>query len=149
VPTVRCSRVIAVPVDKAWAAVSDVRSQDEWWPRVARIEGVTPDGFTQVMQTKSGRPVRADFRFEKQDAPYVRVWTQRVEGSPFERVLRAARTTMRVEPAGDGAARVTIEQRLKMRGFSRFGGVLVRRATRRVLGAALDGLEELLSPSGA
>ena len=36
---------------------------------------------------------------------------------------------------------MTIEQRQKLRGLARFGGLLVRRATGRVLDEALDGLE--------
>ena len=45
-----------------------------------------------------------------------------------------------VEPA-EGATRVTIEQRQKLRGQMRFGGLFLRRATRKRLDEALDGLE--------
>lgn len=143
-PTVRRTRVLPAPRDAVWAVVADVHAQARWWPRVARVEGVTPEGFTQVMQTKSGRPVRVDQRFVAQDEPYVRSWTQEIEDTPFERVLRAAQTTIRVEPDGQDAARVTLEQRQRMRGMSRFGGFLVRRATRQTLDTALDGLQSTL-----
>ena len=39
--------------------------------------------------------------------------------------------------------RVTLTARLKARGFSRFGGLQIRRATARQLSGALDGLEEV------
>lgn len=119
-----------------------MHAQPRWWPRVDRVEGVNPQGFTQVMHTKAGRPVRADHRFTGQDEPYVRSWAQEIEGTPFERVLRAAHTTVRVAEDGDGA-RVTLELQQKMRGMSSFGGFLVRRAMRQTLDAALDGLEPL------
>jgi uncharacterized protein YndB with AHSA1/START domain len=140
VPTVRRSRVLPAPLDDVWRIVSDVHAQPRWWPRVGRVEGVTPQGFTQVLQTKTGRGVRADFRFVTQEEPYVRSWTQELAGTPFDRVLRSAQTTVRVSPEGDGATRVELEQRQKLRGLSRFGGFLVRKATRQVLDEALDGL---------
>ena len=39
---------------------------------------------------------------------------------------------------------MTLEVRQKLRGLSRFGGFLVKRATRRQLDEALDALERLL-----
>src|SRR5882757_9066969 len=113
-PTVRRSQVVAAPLDKVWEVASDVHSQPRWWPRVSRMEGVSPHGFTQVMQTKSGRAIRADFRFVSQDAPYTRVWAQELDGTPFERVLRASQTTVRVAAQGDDETRVTLEQKLRL-----------------------------------
>ena len=55
-------------------------------------------------------------------------------------MLGDAVTEVRIEPAEEGSS-VTIEQRQKLRGLARLGGFLVRRATRRVLEEALDGLE--------
>lgn len=139
-PKVRRSRTIDVPRDTVWALVADVHAQPRWWPRVARVEGVTPQGFTQVLQTKNGRGVRADFRFVTQEEPYVRSWTQELAGTPFERVLRSAQTTIRVSEAGEGATKVELELRQKLRGLSRFGGFLVSGASRRLVDEALDGL---------
>lgn len=144
-PTVRRSRVLPARRDAVWALVSDVHAQPRWWPRVSRVEAVSPQGFTQVMQTKTGRPVRADFRFCGQEEPYVRAWEQQLEGTPFDRVLRAASTTIRVAEDGEGQTRVTLEQRQKLRGMSRLGGFMVRRATRQILDAALDGLDRALA----
>jgi hypothetical protein len=111
---------------------------------VSRVEAVTPQGFTQVLKTSSGRAVRADQRFVVQEQPYVLAWTHQVEGTPFEPVLRSAKTTLRVVPDGEERSRVTIELRQQMRGLSRLAPFLVRRASRRLLDGALDGLEAQL-----
>jgi len=47
-----------------------------------------------------------------------------------------------VEAAG-GASKVTIAQHHKLRGYSRTGGFLLRRATRGRLDEALDGLAQV------
>ena len=74
------------------------------------------------------------------------VWGRNVfqmEGSPFAKFMSAASEGARVEPSGDGCT-VTLEIRQKLRGLSRFGGFLVKRATKRQLDEALDRLEGLL-----
>jgi carbon monoxide dehydrogenase subunit G len=53
-----------------------------------------------------------------------------------------------VAPDGDGATRVTLEQRQRLRGAAAFGGLIVRRATRRILDEALDRLEEVHGRAG-
>ena len=50
------------------------------------------------------------------------------------------------KPEGDGSTRVTLEQEQKLRGMARLGGVMVRRAARRALDGALEGLESLHAP---
>lgn len=119
-----------------------------WWPGVKRMEDVQPDRWTQVFTTKKGRAVRMDFRLLDSEAPGldgrepgIRRWEQELYGTPFERVLTEAITELTVEPAGDGT-RVTITQVQKLRGYSRTGGFLLRRATRSRLDEALDGLEQ-------
>jgi hypothetical protein len=47
-----------------------------------------------------------------------------------------------LEPA-DGGTLVTIVQRQKLRGYSRTGGFLLRRATKGKLQEALEGLEHV------
>ena len=42
--------------------MQDAHHMPRWWPGVVRVEGVEEDRFTQVFQTKKGRPVRMDFR---------------------------------------------------------------------------------------
>jgi carbon monoxide dehydrogenase subunit G len=86
--------------------------------------------------------VRADFRVVESVAPERRAWEQELAGSPFERIMAAARTEVRLEPEGDGS-RVTIHVRQQMRGTARFGAWMVRRATRRQLDEALTALGDL------
>src|SRR6201994_4600853 len=110
-----------------------------WWPGVERMEGVEPDRFTQVFKTKRGRPVRADFRVVASEPPTTRAWEQEVAGTPFERVLSTSVIEVRLAPAAQGTE-VTISQQQKLRGYSRTGGFLMRRATASRLDEALDGL---------
>jgi carbon monoxide dehydrogenase subunit G len=136
-------RTIAAPREVLWPTLADPHHLPRWWPAVERVENVTRDNFTEVLRSKRGRAVRADFRVETSRKPELRAWRQEVEGTPFERVLRDSRVEVRLEAEGAGATRVTIEQQARMRGVSRLGGFLVRRATRRLLREALEGLEGL------
>lgn len=56
------SRTLRASPDEVWAVVGDPHHMPRWWPRVLRVECVEDDGFTQVLTTDKGRPVRADFR---------------------------------------------------------------------------------------
>ena len=58
-------------------------------------------------------------------------------------MLDEAITEVLLEPEADGT-KVTIAQYQKLRGYSKTGGFLLRRATRAKLDEALDGLERLL-----
>lgn len=136
-------RTIAAPREELWPTLADPHHLPRWWPAVDRVENVTRDNFTEVLRSKRGRAVRADFRVEQSRKPELRSWRQEVEGTPFERVLRDSHVELRLEPEGAGATRVTIEQRARMRGVSRLGGFMVRRATRRLLREALEALEGL------
>jgi uncharacterized protein YndB with AHSA1/START domain len=144
-PTARRSRTIAAPPDRVWATVGDPHHLPRWWPRVQRVEGVAGDRFTEVLATDRGRSMRADFRVVESRAPERRAWEQEVAGTPFERVFAAARTEVALQP-DDGGTRVTLVVRQRMRGPARFGGWVVRRATRRVLDEALGALEALHGP---
>ena len=135
-----------------WDVIDDPFQMPRWWPGVTRVEGVEQARFTLVFQTKRQRSVRMDFRVLASDAPGVegapsghRAWEQEVTGTPFERVLHEAVTEVLLEPADGGGSRVTIAQSQKLRGFSRTGAMLLRRATDRRLGEALDGLEQAVS----
>ena len=140
---VRRSRVVAAAPDDLWATVGDPYHLPRWWPRVERVELVQGDGFTQLLRTDKGRAIRADFRVVQSRRPEVRRWRQEVEGTPFEGILASSKTEIRLEPSGERATRVTLEQEQKLRGMARFGGFMVRRAARRALDGALDGLESL------
>ena len=50
---------------------------------------------------------------------------------------------MLLEPAHGGATQVTIAQPQRLRGYSRTGALMLRRATDKRLDEALDGLERI------
>jgi uncharacterized protein YndB with AHSA1/START domain len=137
------SRTLPAPPDELWALIADPHHMPRWWPGVERMEGVESDRFTQVFKTKRGRPVRADFRVVRSEPPTTRSWAQEVAGTPFERVLSASLIEVRLDPVPAGTE-VTISQQQKLRGYSRTGGFMLRRATRSKLDEALDGLARIL-----
>jgi uncharacterized protein YndB with AHSA1/START domain len=145
VPTTRRSRSISATPADVWAVVGDPHHLPRWWPRVQRVEDVRGDAFTQVLSTDKGRAVRADFVLVETVPLTLVCWAQEVEGTPFERILAGAETEIRLE-AEDHGTRVVVALRQRMRGLSRFGGFLVRRATRRTLDAALGNLEAIVGP---
>jgi uncharacterized protein YndB with AHSA1/START domain len=142
--TAKRSRTISATPQEVWQVISDPHHFPRWWPGVTRMEGVGDQGWTQVFTTKKGRGVRVDFRLLASEAPAVgtgfRRWEQEIPGTPFERVLSEAITEISLEPV-DGGTRVTIEQQQKLKGYSRTGGLMLNRATRKRLDEALDGLE--------
>ena len=154
-PTARASRRIAAPVDDLWSIVSDPYHLPRWWPRVERVEDVGADTFTEVMKTRAGKTVRADFAVVLQEpGSGTVVWRQQLEGTPFAGVLSHSETELRVVAldATEPRCEVTIELRQelgsrpsssfgRMLNLPRLGGVLVRRAADATVEAALDGLE--------
>jgi carbon monoxide dehydrogenase subunit G len=139
---------VAAAPQAVWELVADPHHLPRWWPGVTRMEGVDGDRWTQVLMTRKGRPVRADFHLLESEAPGTsaqaasgrRRWEQELTGSPFERVLARAITEVRIEPAGE-ETRITIEERHKLRGYSRLVGLMMRRASRTRLEQALNGVE--------
>ncbi len=83
--------------------------------------------------------MRADQRLEASEPERLRRWSLVVPGSPFERVLTASVTEARLTPAGEGSE-LRIELRQTPRGWSHFGGFMLRRAARRQLDEALEGM---------
>jgi uncharacterized protein YndB with AHSA1/START domain len=152
VPTARRRRTIAAPVQELWEIVRDPHHLPRWWPRVERVEDVRGDSFTEVMRTSKGRVVRADFHLLQADeGERALSFSQRVQGTPFARVLQSSQTEVRLadvapeDPlASARATEVTIELRQAMSGFfPRFGAFMVRRAADTTLEQALDGLERI------
>jgi carbon monoxide dehydrogenase subunit G len=133
------SRTLPAAPEAVWKVVADPRALARWWPRVERVKGITPDGWTAVLRSSRGRAVRADWRLDGQEAPRRRAWVQELDGTPFANVLAERRVEARLEPDGDGT-RVTIELRQRGRGWARFGRFMLRRAARKELDGALDGL---------
>ena len=144
-PTVRRARTLRAPQRDVWAIVADPYHLPRWWPRVTRVEGVEGDAFTQVLTSAKGVPVRADFHVVESVAPQVRRWEQQLVNTPFERVLAHSQVELRLEPAGEGATRVVLSLAQGLNGIAMLGSFMVRRAGRRQLDDALDGLEALLA----
>jgi uncharacterized protein YndB with AHSA1/START domain len=168
-PDASRSRTISAPAQELWEVINDPHHLPRWWPRVTRVEDVEEDAFTEVMRTRKGKLVRADFKIVARDqASYSLTWSQLLEGSPFARVLKSAETEIRLTPAqasappsrGEGVAVpppatvVRIELRQEMAGYSpsfglfmgfsaRFGSPMVRRAARATIDEALAGLERI------
>jgi uncharacterized protein YndB with AHSA1/START domain len=137
------ARTLAAPPAVVWALVRDPRALPRWWPRVERVEGVSGDGWTTVLRSPRGRVVRADWRLDGQDKERRRAWSQRVEGTPFAKVLHARSVELRMEPDGEGT-RVTVELEARPRRLA--GRMLLRGPLRRELGEALAGLAQEVEP---
>jgi uncharacterized protein YndB with AHSA1/START domain len=146
VATAQRKRTLAISQQQLWELLADPHHMPRWWPGVDRMEGVQDDRFTQVFKTKRGKPVRADFRVVISDPPWTRSWAQEIPGTPFERVLHESVTEVSLKPA-PGGTEVTISQHQKLKGYSRTGGFMLRRATGAKLDEALDGLEQI-APAG-
>ena len=135
--TVRASR------DELWELIADPYHLPRWWPRVQRVEEVEGNAWTKVMISSRGRAVRSDYTRVETDAPRRVLWRQEVDESPFERLLAEATIELDLEEQGDDRTRVRLTADQTLRGKTRFGGMMVRRATKRTLNEALDGLRRL------
>ena len=143
-PTTTRKRDLTATPAEVWQLVGDPYHFPRWWPRVERVEAVKEGRFTEVLRgARSGRAVRADFRIEEKRKEELLRFTQQVENSPFEKVLKEAETRITIAPA-DGGTTISISLRQRTRGMARFGGTMMRRATGRILDEALDGLEAAL-----
>jgi len=152
VPRARRTRLIGADPPAVWAVVSDPHQLPRWWPKVARVEAVQERRrgsgtlWTNVLKTEAGRDVRADFRclYSKQPSAYG--WEQEIEGSPFRKVFRSSVTRIELAEA-DGSTRVRLEADQRLRGMSRLGGFMVKRATGAQLEEALESLAGLFGPA--
>jgi uncharacterized protein YndB with AHSA1/START domain len=154
VPTASRSRVITAPIDDLWELISDPHHLPRWWPRVERVEDVHDGAFTEVMKTRKGKVVRADFQLLDADA-HTRTlrWEQRVQGTPFEQVLRSSLTEVRLAQSSAAATEVAIELQQELTRWKsnamitglapRLGSYMVRRAAMSTLEQALDGLAQI------
>jgi uncharacterized protein YndB with AHSA1/START domain len=152
VPRVTRKRRLDVSPREIWTVISDPYHLPRWWPRTQRVENVSGGElkgrkWTQVLETRDGRGIRADYRCVAASTPKRYVYEQDLEGTPFEGFLQSASTEIRLEPEGIGT-RVTLESRQRLRGLSRLGGFMMRRATGRTLAEALGGLERAVSAEG-
>lgn len=148
-PRVTRTRTVGAPVAEVWKLVSDPYSLPRWWPRTGRVENVAGDGgrrtrWTQVLETAEGRGVRADFRCVSSAQGERYVWEQELEGTPFERHLKASRVEVGLRDE-DGGTAISLTEEQSLRGMSKLGSSLMRRARREMLDEALDGLERALT----
>jgi uncharacterized protein YndB with AHSA1/START domain len=154
VPKTKRSRTIAADRRSVWDVVSDPYHRTRWLPRVSRVEDVTEGArgpgsqWTDVLTTASGKNVRAEFRclYSRELEGYA--WEQEIEGTPFAKVLQSSVTSVGLEDR-DGATQVTLESDQRLRGLSRLGGFMLRRATGAQLDEALDGLERVIGEQSA
>ena len=100
-----------------------------------------------MLGTAKGRGVRADFRAISAAAGERYVWEQKVEETPFERIVRSAEVAVRLEPQGDSTA-VSLTSSERLRGLSRLGSTMMRGATKRRLDEALEGIDRALVGEG-
>jgi uncharacterized protein YndB with AHSA1/START domain len=123
--------------------VSDPHHLPRWWPGLQRVEEATPEAWTKVLRAPKGRAVRADFTRVAAEAGRRLAWRQEVAESPFERILSEAVTEITLAPDEGGSTRVELCARERLRGLSRLGSPMVRRATRKRLNEALEGLDRI------
>jgi uncharacterized protein YndB with AHSA1/START domain len=149
-PRVTRKRRIEAPVGEVWRLVSDPYSLPRWWPRTARVENVERRSggrrsqWTKVLETTEGRGVRADYRClsSAEDERYV--WEQQLEGTPFERHLKASKVEIGLRERGEGTE-VSLASVQTMKGMSRLGSPMLRRGQGAILDDALDGIERALT----
>jgi uncharacterized protein YndB with AHSA1/START domain len=140
-------RRIAAPASALWGVITDPYHLPRWWPLTQRVENVAgaepaQRSWTQVLETRDGRGVRADYLCVTAADGERYVFEQTIEGTPFERFVKRARTEIRLEPR-NGDTEVTMALDRRMRGLSRLGSPMMRRAIGRTLNEALDGLEAI------
>lgn len=132
---------MAATPQEVWEVIADPHHFPRWWPGVVRVEEASALAWTKVLSTDKGKTVRADFTREAAEEPRRLRWRQELLESPFERILRESVVEVELEPE-DGGTRVSLTAVRKLRGLSRLGGFMFRRATRRQLAEALDGLAQ-------
>ncbi|HEY5287764.1 MAG TPA: SRPBCC family protein [Solirubrobacteraceae bacterium] len=173
--TVQRARAIVASPQQLWDVLGDPHHLPRWWPRVSRVEAVgltdtgEPEVFTEVLMGSSGKVVRADFDVLAAESHRRIVWSQRVENTPFARVLRSSETeiTLTGPPAvrasaelaeeiageelgmfGSEGTHVSIELRQELQGFSPKGGSWIHGISRfgspLVRRAAASTIEEAL-----
>jgi uncharacterized protein YndB with AHSA1/START domain len=149
-PRVTRKRLIHADVGTVWQLVSDPYSLPRWWPRTGRVENVEQKSggrrsqWTKVFETKEGRGVRADYHCVSSAANERYVWEQELEGTPFAKHLRSSRVEIGLRTRERGT-QVAIASLQTLKGMSRMGSPMMRRAQGAILDEALDGIERALT----
>ena len=133
------------PLDRVWNVVSDPYSLPRWWPRVQRVEEVSDSGWTMVLLSDRGKPIRADYTLAESRPMQLLEWNQELEESPFERMLSQSKIVIELaENEDSGSTAVVLRSTERLRGLARLGSPMVRRAAGRRLSQALERLGELV-----
>jgi uncharacterized protein YndB with AHSA1/START domain len=149
-PRVSRKRLIDAAPEQVWALVSDPHHLPRWWPRTLRVEDVRQvqgerrSRWTTVLATERGTGVRVDYRCTGATTGERYVWEQDIEGTPFAKILRSAALEIHLQ-GRNGTTVVTLAGIEKLRGLSRLGSPMMRRAIARRLNEALDGIERALT----
>jgi len=142
-PVISRSKPVPASPERLWSVVADPEQLPEWWPNVERVEDASREAWTAVLASPTGgRALRADYTLVDSDHPHRLRWRHEVEESPFERIFSSSVTEVELEPE-DGETLVRLTAHLGLRGFSRFGGLQVSRATRRQFDGALQNLSRM------
>ena len=99
-------RRIPAPAGAVWSVISDPYHLPRWWPKTTRVENVTSgeakgQTWTQVLETREGRGIRADYRCVTAATDERYVFEQLLEGTPFAGILRSARTEIGISPCAE------------------------------------------------
>jgi uncharacterized protein YndB with AHSA1/START domain len=143
-------RIVPASPEEVWRLISDPYNLPRWWPRTTRVENVDRKGggrrsqWTKVLETAEGRGVRADFRCLSAAENERYVWEQELEGTPFERHLKASRIEIGLRERAE-KTEVRLSSVQTLRGMSRLGSPMMRRAQGAILNDALDGIERALT----
>jgi uncharacterized protein YndB with AHSA1/START domain len=144
------TRTVEAPPGDVWKLISDPYNLPRWWPRTSRVENVEAKAggrrarWTKVLETAEGRGVRADYRCLSSAERERYVWEQELEGTPFERHLKASRVEIGLRER-EGGTEVSLTEEQSLKGMSKLGSPLMRRARGDVLEEALDGIERALA----
>ena len=97
-----------------------------------------------MLETSEGRGVRADYRCVSSAEKERYVWEQELEGTPFARHLRSSQVEVALREA-EGGTQVGLSSVQTLKGMSRLGSPMMRRAQGEILEEALDGIERALT----
>jgi len=145
VPVVTSHSGYDAPLERVWNVVSDPYSLPRWWPRVQRVEEVSDSGWTMVLVSDRGKPIRADYALADSRPMELLEWRQELTETPFERMLSQSRIVVELgQDEGPESTAVVLRSTERLRGLARLGSPMVRRATRKRLNQALERLGELV-----
>ena len=137
------SRELAVPREEVWKVVGDPYHEPRWWPLVTRVERVSKRGWTSVSMSSRGNAVRTDWLVDANEQPVRRRWSQEIAGTPFEKLFKANTREVQLERTERGT-KVTLVFDQKIRGLGNVLPFMFKRAMKRQMDQALDGLSQAL-----